>query len=92
MAIVPHLYLLEPVTDASGVELPARFAEALTQVRAAISRCADAGIPDDTVLAALMTELMPRLVSTYGPAGVASVLSHLAGEIATEGKSPSARQ
>jgi hypothetical protein len=64
MAVVPDLDLLKPATDASGVKLPMRYAEALTQVRTAISRCTDAGIPNDTVLAAL--ELLPRLVSTYG--------------------------
>jgi hypothetical protein len=92
MAIVPDLSLLEPTADASGVKLPPHFAEALTEVRAAISRCTDAGIPNDTVLAALMTELMPRLISAYGPAGVASVLGRIAGEIATAGKSPAALQ
>jgi hypothetical protein len=92
MAIVSDLNLLEPAADASEVKLPPHFAEALTQVRAAISRCTDARIPNDTVLAALMTELMPRLVSAYGPASVARVLRHIAGEIATAGKSPAALQ
>jgi hypothetical protein len=92
MAIVSDLNLLEPAADASGVKLPPHFAEALTQVRAAISRCTDASIPNDTVLAALMTELMPRSVSAYGPACVASLLGHIAGEIATAGKSPGALQ
>ncbi|WP_282606229.1 hypothetical protein [Pelagibius sp. Alg239-R121] len=77
--------LLEPVDDTSDVDLPLRFAEALGEVRAAIARCDKAGIPSDTVLAALMTELMPRLVQAYGPTGVASVLSQLADEISTAG-------
>ena len=80
--------LLAPIADASSVRLPPQFAEALAEVRAAISRCSDAGIPNDTVLAALMTEVVPRLVSAYGAAGVASLLGQLAGEIATAGKSP----
>ena len=80
----------EPAADASGAKLPPHFAEALMEVRAAISRCTEAGIPNDTVLAALMTELMPRLVSVYGPAGVASLLGHIASESATAGKSPAA--
>jgi hypothetical protein len=33
MAVVPDLDLLKPATDASGVKLPTRYAEALTQVR-----------------------------------------------------------
>jgi hypothetical protein len=82
MVIVPDLNLFEPAADASGVELPPHFAEVLMEVRAAISRCTDAGIPNDTVLAVLMTKLIPRLVSAYGPAGVASVLGQIAGEIA----------
>ena len=75
--------LLEPVDDASGAELPPRFAEALEQVRAVIARCDRAGIPNDTLLAALMTELMPRLVHAYGPGGVASMLNQLALELSS---------
>ena len=84
--------LLEPVDDLSDVQLPPRLADALAEVRAAIARCDEAGIPKDTVLAALMTELMPRLVEAYGPDGVASVLGQLAGEISTSGRPPSAIQ
>ncbi len=75
------LTLLAPVDDISDVELPLRFADALTEVRIAIERCDEAGIPADTVLAALVTELVPRLVETYGPRGATTVLSQLAREI-----------
>ena len=81
--------LLTPVADASRARLPPHFAEALTEVRAAISRCRDAGIANDTIVAALMTEVMPRLVSLYGAAGVATVLEQLANEIVASGKSSS---
>ncbi|MBM3483705.1 MAG: hypothetical protein FJX66_10435 [Alphaproteobacteria bacterium] len=83
--MLPAQGLLEPVDDATGVELPPRFAEALEQVRVAIARCDKAGIPNDTLLAALMTELMPRLVQAYGPSGVASSLSQLALELSSAG-------
>ena len=84
------LTLLEPVDDISDVQLPPRLADAMAEVRAAIARCDEASIPRDTVLAALMTELMPRLVEAYGPSGVASVLGHLAREISSSGRPPSA--
>jgi len=82
--------LLEPVDDTTDIQLPPRFAEALAEVRAAIARCDEADMPRDTMLAALMTELMPRLVEAYGSSGVASVLGRLAGEISISGRAPSA--
>ena len=75
--------LLEPIDDASSVELPPRFAEALNRVRSGIARWEKAGIPNNTLLAALMTELMPRLVQAYGPGGVASILNQLALELSS---------
>ncbi len=84
--------LLEPVDDTSDVEFPPLFSDALTEVRAAIARCDTAGIPRDTMLAALLTELMPRLVEAYGPDGVSSVLGELAREISAAGGPPSAIQ
>ena len=86
------LTLLEPVDDISDVQLPPRLADALAEVRTAIVRCDEAGIPRDSVLAALMTELMPRLVEAYGPNGAASMLSQLARELSTSGGGPSANQ
>ena len=86
------LTLLAPVDAISDVQLPPRFADAVAEVRSAIARCDDAGIPRDTVLAALMTELMPRLVEAYGSNGVASALSELAREILASGSPPSANQ
>ncbi len=81
--MLPAQGLLEPVDDASVVELPPRFVEALDQVRAVIARCDKAGIPSDTLIAALMTELMPRLVQAYGSNGVAAVLNQLALDLAS---------
>ncbi len=86
------LTLLEPVDDTSDVQLPPRFADALAEVRAAIARCEEARISRDTVLAALMTEFLPRLVEVHGPRGVASVLEQLAQEITNSGGPPSAMQ
>ena len=76
--MLPSQGLLEPVDDASGVEQPPRFAEALEQVRAVIAPCDKAGIPSDTLIAALMTGLIPRLVQAYGSNGVAAVIGSVA--------------
>lgn len=63
---------------------PARFAEALGAIRAAIGACEIAAIPADAIVAALMTELMPRLIGTYGSSRVVSVLTDLAAHIAID--------
>ncbi len=84
--------LFDPVDDASEVELPPRLAEAMAEVRATFERCDGADIPRNTVLAAMLTELMTRLVEAHGPSGVASMLGQLAGEIATSGNPPTTVQ
>ena len=76
--------------EAVAADLPARFEEALEQVRVAIAHCETAGIANDTLLAALMTELVPRLVDAYGLAGVASMWSRLAIDVSAVG-GPAAR-
>ena len=90
--MLPAQGLLEPVDDVSGVELPPRFAEALDQVCAMIVRCDKAGIPNDTLIAVLMTELKPRLVQAYGSNGVAAVLNQLALDLASVGSAQTNRQ
>ena len=89
--MLPAQGLLEPVDDASGVGLPPRFAGALEQVWAVKARCDKAGIPSDTLIAALMTELMPRLVQAYGSNGVAVVLNQLALELSSAGSAQTNR-
>jgi hypothetical protein len=82
---------MEPVwreIDPASVAPPPRFAEAVEIVRAAIRECESRGLPVDSILAALMTELLPRLITAYGPHGVAGVFGHLAGRIATGGVPP----
>jgi hypothetical protein len=78
--------------DPATVRPPPRFAEAVGIVRAAIRECESRGVPVDSVLAALMTETLPRLVAAYGPHGVAGVFGRLAGEIATRGAPTRTRQ
>jgi hypothetical protein len=64
--------------------VPMRFAEALGAIRGAVAGCETAEIPVDTILAALMAELMPRLVHAYGSVRVVSVLTDLAAHIAID--------
>ena len=84
--------MLEPAVDGLDVNLPPLFAEAHEQVCALIEGCDKAGVPADTVLAALMAELMPRLVQAYGSSGVALMLKRLASEISNTGDPPTALQ
>ena len=60
-------------------------------MRAVIARCDKVGIPSDTLIAALMTELMPRLVQAYGSNGVAVVLNQLALELSSAGSAQTNR-
>ena len=59
--MLPAQDLLEPVDDASGVELPRHLADSLEHLRAAVSRCDRVGIPSDTLIAAPMTDSLEHL-------------------------------
>ncbi|HWK94241.1 MAG TPA: hypothetical protein VNR39_02350 [Pseudolabrys sp.] len=58
--------------------LPARFDEAQSLLRKAIAKAEQRGIADDTLAAALISEAMPRLVATYGPAHAARIIAMFA--------------
>ena len=73
--------MLKPVDDTSDVQFPSRFSDALGQIRATITRCDEQSIPRDTILAALLTELIPLLVNAYGPSKVSFMLNQLAQEM-----------
>jgi hypothetical protein len=45
---------------------PERLEDAVEKLRAAIQDCETQGIAVHTIIAAMMTELMPRFVETYG--------------------------
>ena len=58
-----------------------QHARVVAELRAAFARCEQGGIDRATVNAALIAELLPRLVEAYGPLGVAGVLGQLASHI-----------
>jgi|TARA_B110000444_G_scaffold137144_1_gene128732 hypothetical protein len=82
----------EPANDASDFQLPPRFAEALAELRAVLSGCDKAGIPENTLISAIMAEAMPRLIEAYGHSGAALALDQLAREVSATGNPPSALQ
>lgn len=84
--------LREPLDDLSGAQLPPRFAEALAELRAVLNRCDQAGIPENTLVAAMMAVVMPRLVDVYGHTGAALALDQLSREISTTRQPRSAIQ
>ena len=47
-----------------------------------IAACEAEGIPADSILAAMMVELLPRMVAAYGQQGVVGILHRFAAEIA----------
>ena len=61
--------------------LPQDFPQAISHIRTAIMNCSREGIAQDTVLAALMAELMPMLSACYGPRDVSAVLMKVASTI-----------
>jgi len=67
----------ETTAQAAGEQ----HARAVEELRAAFARCEQGGIDRATVNAALIAELLPRLVEAYGPLGVAGVLGQLASHI-----------
>jgi hypothetical protein len=67
--------------ETSFSHLPPSFFEARESLRSAIAK-ASGHWPADTVLAALITETIPRLVAAYGPIATAQLLQHLADNIA----------
>lgn len=84
--------ILEPVDEHSGAQLPPLFAEAITELRSAISRCDQAGISEITLVSALMSEAMPRLVDVYGHSGASLALAELARELSATGQPPAVLQ
>ena len=61
---------------------PPRFADAVDATRSMIAACEAEGIPADSILAAMMVELLPRMVAAYGQQGVVGILHRFAAEIA----------
>jgi hypothetical protein len=64
--------------------LPNRFDEARELLADLFRRGDRANIPPQTMLAAAMVELMPRLVSLYGGPGAAMILVKLADQFSAE--------
>jgi hypothetical protein len=56
---------------------PPRFDEACNHIGSAIERIERAGIPTETLHAALMSETLPRLIHQHGPLWVAAMLAQL---------------
>jgi hypothetical protein len=61
--------------------VPARFDEAQARMRDAIARLEAAGVPDLTLVAVMLSEMIPRMVRENGPEWAAAVLTNLASNI-----------
>src|SRR5262245_40008578 len=59
-------------------QLPTRFKEAQATIAHTIMSLEEAGVPDSTLVAALVAELLPRLVHLHGPEWAAAVLARVA--------------
>ncbi len=61
--------------------LASGFAEARTHVQGALRHAEREGISSETLAFALMSEALPRIVHTHGPAWTAEMLAKLAHRI-----------
>lgn len=61
--------------------LPAGFHDASRIVRTAILECETEGLSQDAIATAMLTELMPRVVGSYGPTAVAVILRYVQGKL-----------
>ena len=65
-------------------KLPNGFSEARTVLREALARIEASALPEETVAVLLLTEMMPRLASAFGPAGATVILSKMAESVRYE--------
>ena len=56
--------------------------EVLDKLRDTVACCERSGISQDTILAGMMADMVPRLVRAYGNTAVAAMLGHLAAQVA----------
>ncbi len=63
---------------------PEGFDEALDAYRVTFRLCRERGIGEDSILSAVLTEILPRLVSAYGAERVEGLFLQLAQEITRE--------
>lgn len=61
--------------------IPPGFLQARDCLRSGIGQANASGIPEASLLAALLAETLPRLINVYGPAHAAVILSRLAHDI-----------
>ena len=72
--------------------LPQNFMEARAIIRKAIEIVESSGIPGDTLIAVLMSETLPRIVESQGPAVAGALLARLGRQIAAGAAPGTARQ
>jgi hypothetical protein len=73
--------MLAASDDLDELHFPPRFRETRIALRAAIARMEADGIPNETLVAVMMSETIPRMVEERGPGWVATMLAKLAQSI-----------
>jgi hypothetical protein len=59
-------------------QLPPRFADARTRLHAALSELEADGVREETLIAATVNELLPRLLARHGLLGAGAILRRIA--------------
>jgi hypothetical protein len=72
--------------------LPQNFMEARGVIRTAIEIVESSSIPGDTLIAVLMSETLPRIIQSQGPAVAGALLARLGQQIAAGAAPGTARQ
>lgn len=69
------------IDELASIPSPPGFVIARPAIREAVSRCDGNGIASEAVCAALLAEILPRLIHAHGPHGVADMLERLGTEL-----------
>jgi hypothetical protein len=79
--------MFDAPNEVDEMHLPPRFKEAREALRKTIARLETSGIPNETLVTVMLSEMLPRMVHQNGPAWAAAMLLKLAHNIGA-GASP----
>ena len=86
------IQMLAAADEIQERRVPARFDEARASLRDEIARLEASGVPDLTLVAVMLSEMIPRMVQENGAEWAAAVLTHLASNISSGATQSRTRQ
>lgn len=73
--------MLSAPDECNEMNLPPRFTEARTELRETLKRLEQNGVPNETIVTLMLSEMLPRMVFERGPVATAAILGKLAHNI-----------